>query len=298
MLVGCLVLWLPDFMTLHSPILWGNVSMPHRGVSLLCLLLTIANGVGLSSLLFYLYVTRTRSVFSIVIYFLTISCFPALHTNVQAQLCVFLYMLVVGCLMGMYKDTKAVLPAYNLGLLFPFLVMLHPMFLFLLPFLWGAMIIIRAFSLRTLGASVFGVLTTYVLVLWVCHFRGEAGWTPWNGIHFSWVDSPWGLWVWLLWCLFAMVVTLLQYARILSYSIKNRMIMNAMSLLVFITFVLSLLSTLAPACLVCNIATWLLFVVQWFQADNPSRFAWVYMLLYIVLVLGIYTSSVLGYGMA
>lgn len=298
MLVGCLVLWLPDFSGSREAIEFVGLLIPHWLLASFCLLLTIGCGMALSTLFFYAYATRTRSLFTTFLYLLTVSSLPELHCDILAQVSAFVYILLLGSLMSMYKNPRAVTAAYNVGLLFPFLLIFQPVFLLFVPCLWVTMMVLRAFSLRTWLASVLGLLTTYVFATYWCYLTKIDYWIPWKDWHFEWMDNGLALWMWLLWSVFMLGITLQQYSRYFSFSIKNRILMHQMLILGLVLLGLTIATSFSSPILVCCVISWLFFLVQWSQSDTMSRFSWVNLVIYVLLMIAIYICAQLGYGMA
>ena len=299
MLVGCLVLWLPDFLSPGDSVECGGMMIPYVPATLLCVMLTIACGVGLSLLLFKLYVTRTRSVFATFIYILTVSCVPLLHTQVEAHVCALLYVGFVVSLLGMYKDAHAVKSAYNAGLLLAVLALFEPYFLLLIPFWQIGIMMQRSWSLRTFLASVLGMLTPAVLVGWGCYFMQiemSYGWEELSVRGWS-VDTP-AFCQWLVWCVFLLWIIVLLYLKIFSYSIKSRMVMNVMLLLSSAMLVLSFLTAMNATFVVCCMVTCLMYVVQWAHSNQSSFFIWINLAVYGAILAVIYICGMFGYGMA
>lgn len=223
---------------------------------------------------------------------------PALHDDVKAQITLLLYLFFVGSLVSMYKNPKAVMQSYNIGLLTALLVMLHPAFLFLLPFCWLGMGFLRAFSLRTFAASLLGLLTVYVLVWWGCYFAQAEAWIPWDGLYFSWSDDVCDICLWLLLNVFLLGFMVSQFLNLLSCSIKHRTVMAAMSILGVGLLILSLCTSLHSSYVICCVVTWLFFFVQWMYSEVSSRMAWVNVALFITILLTIYLVGQFNYGVA
>ena len=299
MLVGCLVLWLPDFLSPGDSVRCVGMMIPYVPATLLCLALTIACGVGLSLLLFNIYVTRTRSIFTAFIYILTVSCVPILHTQVEAHVCALLYICFIVSLLGMYKDAHAVKSAYNAGLLLAVLAHFNPYFLLLIPFWQIGIVMQRSWSLRTFLASVLGMLTTAVLVGWGCYFMQiemNYGWEEFSLRGWS-VDGV-AFCQWLVWCIYLLWIIVLLYLKLFSYSIRSRMVMNVMLLMSSALLVLSLLTAMNTTFVVCCMATCLMYVVQWAHSNQSSLFIWINLAVYGAILALIYISGIFGYGMA
>ena len=299
MLVGCLLLWLPDLFSPTTDVLWGEMVVSSVVIKSVCFLLTVTSGWVLSLLFFKLYITRTFGVFTAFVYVFTVSCIPMFHEDVEAHVCVLLYLCFMSSLMGMYKNPHAVRHAYNSGMLLAVLSLLHNAFMWLFPIWILGLILQRAWSLRSFLASVLGILTTCVLTAWVCYF-GKIDirelWTSWS--IYQWPEDYVVLCEWLVCGVFFLWCVVLLYMRVFDYSIKSRMVMNVMLLLAVAFFALSLLTGIHTVFVGCSVATCLMFIVQLAHSQYSARFIWVNLTVYGLILAVIYICGLSGYGMA
>ena len=149
LLMGCLAMWLPDFL------------MPTAGTGSLTISLPISYTFHFS---IYLQLAATLA---ITFYALFISACPAGRYALEAQLSVLLFTGILALTRTMFKDIWSVEQAYLATLLATVAAMFMPDMLWFIPVMWIAFMLERAFSLRVLLASLIGVCT--VLVFWMAY---------------------------------------------------------------------------------------------------------------------------------
>lgn len=231
MLVGCLCLWLPDFLMFTSEVSYWGLTFSSSWLSLVCFLLLVGNGFWFASLLFHLYITRVHSYFAIFVYVFCISCIPVFHIEPLLHVYMFIYIWLLRILVQMYKRQDAVFEAYNIGLLVSLMSCIYSPYLLLFPLVVVSMMLLHAFSMRTFLAVLLGMLTIIVLeaashFLWCGDLR-----MLWMNLASDLSFDP-RLFVWQDWIAYfvlafwGLMVYLIQYAHLFAMSIRSRALLN------------------------------------------------------------------------
>ena len=156
LLMGCLAMWLPDFLMPTAGTGSLTISLPisytfHFSIYLqlaATLAITLLNGLSISGLLLKFGIQRKWSIVPLLLYALFISACPAGRYALEAQI-------------------WSVEQAYLSTLLAAVAAMFTPDMLWFIPVMWLAFMLERAFSLRVLLASLIGLCT--VLVFWMAY---------------------------------------------------------------------------------------------------------------------------------
>lgn len=231
MLVGCLCLWLPDFIWFTSEVSYCGLTFSSLWLSLSCFLLLVGNGFWFASLLFHLYITRVHSYFAIFVYVFCISCIPVFHIEPLLHVYMFIYIWLLRILVRMYKRQDAVFEAYNIGLLVSLLSCVFSPYLLLFPLVLVSILLLHAFSARTFLAALLGMLTVMVIeaalhYLWCGELRmlwmNLVGDFSFNSIPFVWQD--W--FAYFVLAFWGLMVYLIQYAHLFAISIRSRALLN------------------------------------------------------------------------
>lgn len=165
-----LATWIPDFMQADAA--GENATLVRLSVTMA---LAVLNGGCLVWLFYHTALTRYRIGLPLLLYLIPLSAVTALHTCWQGQLFVLLFYPVLLLLVQMRNRTDAAEEAFLAALLLAGGSWLVPEALCMLPVLWGGMLLQRAFSLRTLLATLIAVAlvalygTLAVLVLGAAH---------------------------------------------------------------------------------------------------------------------------------
>lgn len=175
LLMGCLAMWLPDFLMPTAGTGSLTISLPisytfHFSIYLqlaATLAITLLNGLSISGLLLKFGIQRKWSIVPLLLYALFISACPAGRYALEAQLSVLLFTGILALTRTMFKDIWSVEQAYLATLLATVAAMFMPDMLWFIPVMWIAFMLERAFSLRVLLASLIGVCT--VLVFWMAY---------------------------------------------------------------------------------------------------------------------------------
>ncbi|MCM1034292.1 MAG: hypothetical protein NC038_02400 [Paludibacter sp.] len=144
---GCICMWIIDF--LHS----SDISV---GIVTGSALLTLLNALLLMVITWRTGITRTRSGLPIVLYCLSVSSIPALHTDWQSQLTTAVFQFVLLLILSTYHKDHAVEESFLSTLLLCMGAMIMPDMLWFIPIVWLLFIVQRAFTLRTWLASLTG----------------------------------------------------------------------------------------------------------------------------------------------
>ena len=175
LLMGCLAMWLPDFLMLPDTTGSFTISLPinytfrcsiyvQLGVSLA---MTLLNGLFIAGLMVRFGIQRKWSIVPLLLYTLFISACPAGRQAPEAQFSIMLMCATLALTKETFKNTLAVEHAFLCGLLITVAAMFLPDMLWFLPMLWIAFMLERAFSLRMLLASCIG--TCAVVAFWIAY---------------------------------------------------------------------------------------------------------------------------------
>ena len=153
--VAALAMWIPDFISPDS--VWKTI---------VCLLLTVGNGVLLMYILYQSGVTRTRISLPVFCYVLAISSLTLLHTQWESQLSILALQTVLLLLLKSYRSANAVHESFIGTIVICSAAILQPDILVLLIVLWAGLGIQRAFNLRVILASL-SVVLMFMLYKWL-----------------------------------------------------------------------------------------------------------------------------------
>lgn len=141
---------------------------------LLSLIVTILNG----SLLLFLNnrfsLIRSRTYLPLLVFLFLIGAWVNLHTLLAAHLALSFFILSFFFLFRMHRDMAAVEEAFMANFFVSIASLITPYFLFYLLFLLIAYFSFRAFSLRTVLASIVGVITPYIWYFSLFYFANGA----------------------------------------------------------------------------------------------------------------------------
>ncbi len=150
--VGCLALWIPDF-------IGENIDrLPLIG----CMICTILNAVTLSFIFLQRNVTRHFSGLPMFFYLLFIGLFPALHPFWIGQVAVFGIQIILLLVLQSYREQEPVRLAFSTSIFLGLVTLLMPDSIVLFPILWLMFGIHRAMSLRVFLASLIGAIVVLI----------------------------------------------------------------------------------------------------------------------------------------
>jgi len=176
-LVGCcFVLWLLTYVgTTYTAISTQNTSIVenlqsiffHNSflLNLVCIVLTLLNGFLVAQINNRFTIIRVRTFLPILIFLMLIGTWSHTHIMVGSHLALTLFILALFYFFSMSRDRKASEQAFMGSLLISMSGMLINPLLFVIPVCWIGFIMFQSFSLRTFMASVFGVLSPWILYL-------------------------------------------------------------------------------------------------------------------------------------
>ncbi len=129
-----------------------------------------------------LLITQINSRFSIIriktflpafIYALLITAWKESHFLIYTHLALTAFLLSLMLFLGMYKDKKAVIPAFWGSLIISLTGLANPIYLFLLPITWFGFSLLKCNSTRVFLASLMGILAPWIFYLAFQYFMGN-----------------------------------------------------------------------------------------------------------------------------
>ena len=180
-LVGaCFVLWMSAFVgarystftTEHTSISEGlqSIFLPNSLLSnLVCIALTLLNGFLISQINNRFTIIRTRTFLPILIFFLLLGTWNHTHVMIASHISLTLFILALFYFFSMARDRKASEEAFMGSFLISLSsVMINPL-IFIIPVCWIGFMMFQSFSLRTFLASLFGMLSPWILYVSVVY---------------------------------------------------------------------------------------------------------------------------------
>ncbi|MBR6017131.1 MAG: hypothetical protein IK073_00740 [Paludibacteraceae bacterium] len=164
LLVGAGLLWLPSFAD-HA---FGTV--------LLTMLLTLLAAAIMQTFFHRSGLTRETDMLPLLLYVVSVSVFPALHTQWQSQVAVCALLIILTVLFRGFREKDTSEQAFLSTLLLLLASMLVPDMIWLFPFIWIAYIILSAFGFRTMLATLIA-LAVFAIYLGI-------------GLFFEKIDNP------------------------------------------------------------------------------------------------------------
>ena len=134
-------------------------------LTLLCFSVSILNAFLLFVLNNKFTLIRTRSFLPVFIFLISIGVHSYSHTLLYSHLALTLFILSLFPFFMMYRDRKSVEHAYLGGFLLSCASLLVSHYLFLIFACWAAFFDSKSMSVRTILASIFGILTPYIFYL-------------------------------------------------------------------------------------------------------------------------------------
>ena len=116
--------------------------------------------------------TRETDILPALLYFAAISVFPPLHTLWQSQVAVCALLIILHILYRGFREKDTTEDAFVSSILLLLPSMLVPDMIWLFPFIWIAYIILSAFSMRTMMATLIA-LGTFALYLGLGLYLGK-----------------------------------------------------------------------------------------------------------------------------
>ena len=107
-------------------------------------------------------IIRARSFLPVFIYALFITAWKESHFLLCSHISLSVFLICLMLFLGMYKNRKAVLPAFWGSLFISSTGLLNPVYLFLMPVIWIGFMQLKSFSARVFIASLMGVLVPWL----------------------------------------------------------------------------------------------------------------------------------------
>lgn len=128
-------------------------------------LITIINLLLINNFNYRFALIRTRTFMPVMIYALLILTWKQTHFSFSPHLSLTIFIVCLMLLLSMYRNKKAVEPAFLGSLLIAAAGIWQPLYILLIPFMWVILLILKAFSLKIFLASVIGTLTPWLLFI-------------------------------------------------------------------------------------------------------------------------------------
>jgi hypothetical protein len=171
-IIGCFVLWIISYYA--TPVitdsLTGNEShwIIFNSLFLSNLLgagVTLMNAFLLAQINNRFTLIRTRTFLPIIIFVLLMSAWTDTHLFNESHITLSLFMFSLFYFFSMFREPNSVEQAYMGSFLIGVSSIILNSMIFLIPIFWVGFIMFQSFSLRTFLASVFGILTPWILFI-------------------------------------------------------------------------------------------------------------------------------------
>lgn len=180
-LSACFALWMSGYIgsrfsttaDVYSPLseMLQTVFKPHSLVSyLISFAFTFLNAFLLTHLNNRFTLIRTRTFLPILIFLLLMGSWNETHLVNGSHVALTLFILSLYSFLSIYRDTKASEEAFTGSLLIGVAsILINPLIL-LIPICWIGFAVFQSLSLRTLLASIFGVLAPWILYVSIFYY--------------------------------------------------------------------------------------------------------------------------------
>ncbi|MDD2284480.1 MAG: hypothetical protein PHQ11_03660 [Paludibacter sp.] len=111
------------------------------------------------------FIIRVRSFLPVFLYAFFITAWEESHFLISSHLFLTVFLICLMLFLGMYKNRKAVLPAFWGSLLISLISIFNPVYLFLMPVVWIGFAQLKSFSTRVFLASFMGMLVPWIFYL-------------------------------------------------------------------------------------------------------------------------------------
>jgi len=143
-----------------------SVFLPNSLLSnLVCMSLTMLNAFLIAQINNRFTIIRTRTFLPIFIFLLLTASWNQTHTLIGSHISLTLFIFALFNFFRMARDRKASEDAFMGSLLISISSLLINPLIFIIPMCWIGFMMFQSFSLRTFLASVFGMLTPWILYL-------------------------------------------------------------------------------------------------------------------------------------
>lgn len=195
MLISYLGIWMVNILLLpefsYSGMDLRDNRWPVASHLLALLLLITINSILLRRFVLHFSIIRTKS-FLPVFFFLTFSVvWPEMRTNLFPHFFLTIFLISIELFFGMYRNHRAVEPAFLGSLLISLTSLIHPFYLLIFPILWIGWIILKSISVKSLLASFTGIAVPWIFHnSWFWYHGMELGFSPvFQTLNFSTVAT-------------------------------------------------------------------------------------------------------------
>ena len=176
-LVGsCFVIWMSAyagaryaaFSTQNTSIVESlhSIFLPDSLLSnIVCIAFTLLNAFLIAQINNRFTIIRTRTFLPILIFLLLMASWNQTHVTIDSSLCLTFFIFALFNYFSMSRDRKASEQAFMGSFLISLCSLLINPFIFIVPVCWIGFMMFQSFSLRTFLASIFGVLSPWILYL-------------------------------------------------------------------------------------------------------------------------------------
>jgi len=173
---ACFILWMSAFIgerystiaTQNTPIVESlqTVFLPDSLLSnLVCISLTLLNAFLIAQINNRFTIIRTRTFLPILIFLLLLGTWNQTHTLVKSHLSLTLFILALFYFFSMIRNRKASEQAFMGSFLISVSSLLITPLIFVIPVCWIGFMMFQSLSLRTFLASIFGIISPWILYL-------------------------------------------------------------------------------------------------------------------------------------
>ena len=173
MTITCVLLWLPFFLqtdfeqtiTQIDHLNFRNSIVINKFVALsITLLLSILNGLFISTFTYLLRITKEKNLFPFNLYLLSLAPFPELHTRFDLQIALFLLIIAIFLLHKIYKPRTPIEEVFQITLCLSFCTMIVPESIIFFPILFLFLLMQRKLSLRVFLSILIGLFVSVSLL--------------------------------------------------------------------------------------------------------------------------------------
>lgn len=179
--IGCIAFWFLADLGSHLSNVNESVNPFVKSIQLdvlnnmlsfstITLLFTVLNAFLLAQLNSQYTLIRTRTFLPIIIFMILMSVWTETHLLNESHLALTLFIIALFYFFNMQKDVNGVEQAFMGSLAIGIASLLINPLIFLMPFCWIGFLMFQSFSLRTFLASLFGILSPWLIYVSVCAY--------------------------------------------------------------------------------------------------------------------------------
>jgi hypothetical protein len=180
LVISCLIVWLTAFVGARYSTVSTQYTTISEGlqlifspnsllINLVCIALTLFNAFLLAQINNRFTIIRSRTFLPILIFLLLLGTWNQTHIMIASHISLALFMLALFYFFSMVRDRKASEEAFMGSFLISLSsLMINPL-IFIIPVCWIGFMMFQSFSLRTFLASIFGMLSPWILYLSVAY---------------------------------------------------------------------------------------------------------------------------------